>query len=186
MLTLKLSTLATSLGLVLALPNVYGLFRPAAFAHAARKFPRYTPAGWVLTLLATGWFLYYVSLETVADFKSMKPFLYLLFGAVGLGTCLYVRDYLAVRGLAVILLLCAKLMVDTARLEETGWRLVIVTLAYAWVFAGMWLTIAPWRLRDLIHWATASEQRTRWLSAIRLGFALFVVALGLTVFKSDG
>lgn len=183
MQTLKLSTVATFLGLILALPNLYGFLKPASFASAARKFPRHTTVGWVLTLLATGWFLYYVSLETVADFKNMKSFLYLLFGAVGIGTCIYVQDYLAVRGLAVVLLLAAKLMVDTARLEETDWRLVIVTLAYVWVFAGMWLTIAPWRLRDAIHWATASEQRTRWLSGIRLAFALFVVTLGVTVFK---
>jgi len=81
------------------------------------------------------------------------------------------------------LLLCAKLMVDTARMAETDWRLVIVTMAYVWVFAGMWFTISPWRLRDMIHWATASEQRTRLVNGLRLGFGLFVVALGLTVFK---
>src|SRR5262245_34750951 len=103
MQNLKLSTLATLLGLILAVPNVYGLLKPASFAYAARKFPRYTPIGWVLTVLATCWFLYYVSLEEVADFKNMKTFLYLLFGAVGIGTCLYVQDYLAVRGLAVLL-----------------------------------------------------------------------------------
>jgi hypothetical protein len=137
----------------------------------------------VLTLMATAWFLYYVNLETVADFAHMKPFLYLLFGAVGVGACIYVRDYLAVRGLAVILLLCAKLMVDTARMVETDWRLVIVTLAYLWVFAGMWFTISPWRLRDIILWATATEQRTRFLSGVRLGFGIFLVVLGMTVFK---
>src|SRR3954470_21534192 len=113
MLQLKLSTLATCLGLLMALPSLLGVLKPAAFAQAARKFPRYTPIGWVLTLLATGWFLYYVSLETVQDFRSMKPFLYMLFSAVGIGTCIYVQDYLPVRGLAVLLLLCAKLMVDT-------------------------------------------------------------------------
>jgi len=183
MLTMKLSTLATMLGLILALPSAFGVLKPAAFARAARKFPRHTAVGCVLTLLATGWFLYYVSLETVQDFRPMKPFLFTLFGAVGVGTCFYVRDYLAVRGLAVVLLLCAKLMVDTARMAETDWRLVIVTMAYVWVFAGMWFTISPWRLRDLIHWTTASEQRTRLLNGLRLGFGLFVVALGLTVFK---
>jgi hypothetical protein len=183
MLQLKLSTLATSLGLLFALPSAYGVFKPAAFASAARRFPRYTPIGWVLTLSATVWFLYYVSLETVSDFANMKPFLYLLFGAVGVGTCLFVQDFLAVRGLAVVLLLCAKLMVDTARLADTGWRLVIVTWAYFWVFTGMWFTISPWRLRDLILWVTATEQRTRLINALRLAFGLFVAALGLTVFR---
>jgi len=180
---MNLSTVALGVGCILALPSLYGLLKPAAFAQMARKFPRSTPIGWALTLLATAWFLYYVNLETVSDFKSMKPFLYVLFGGVGIGTCIYVQDYLPVRGLAVLLLLCAKLMVDAARLQDSDWRLVIVSLAYVWVFAGMWFTISPWRLRDLIQWSTASEQRTRLLNGIRLAFAILVVALGLTVYR---
>lgn len=180
---MNLSTLATSLGLAYALPHVWGVLKPASFAAAARKFPRYTPIGFVLTIAATVWFLYYLSLETVSDFSSMKPFLYMLFAAVGLGTCIFVRDFLPVRGLAVLLLLFAKLITDSARMVETDWRLVLVTWAYVWVFAGMWLTISPWRLRDLIEWSTASEQRTRMVSAMRMTFGLFVMALGLTVFK---
>ena len=75
-------------------------------------------------------------------------------------------------------------MVDTARWADTEWRLVIVTWAYVMVVGGMWFTISPWRLRDLIDWATATEQRTRLLSAARLAFGLFVVVLGLTVFRA--
>ena len=180
---LNLSTVAAGVGLLYALPHVYGLLKPAPFAAAIRKFPRSMPIGWVLTLGATAWFLYYVSLETVADFASMKRFLYLLFGAVGLGTCLFVRDFLAVRGLAVTMLLCAKLITDTARVVDTDWRLVLVTLAYVWVFAGMWLTISPWRLRDLIEWGTASEGRTRLFSGLRLGFGVFLLLLAVTVYR---
>jgi hypothetical protein len=183
MFYLKLSTLAITLGLLVALPSLFGVVRPVAFATAARRFSRSIPIGWVLTLGATAWFLYYVSLETVSDFASMKPFLYLLFGAVGLGTCLFVHDFLAVRGLAVVMLLLAKLITDSARLVETDWRLVLVTMAYVLVFAGMWFTISPWRFRDLVLWATASEQRTRVLNGVRLAFALFVMVLGLTVLR---
>jgi hypothetical protein len=180
---LSLSSVATGVGLLYVLPHLYGFFKPASFAAVARRFPRCTPVGWVLTLGGTIWFLYYLSLETVVEFAHMKPFLNLLFAAVGIGTCLFVRDFLAVRGLAVMLLLMAKLITDTARLVESDWRLVLVTLAYAWAFAGMWLTISPWRLRDWIDWGTASEQRTRLLSGLRAAFGLFVIGLGLTVFK---
>src|SRR5438045_8766103 len=107
---LKLSTLSIILGLIVALPSIFGLLKPKAFAEAARKFPRYTPVGYVLTLLATGWFLYYVDQESVSDFAAMKKFFYLLFGGVGIGTCVFVKDFLPVRGLAVVLLLLAKLM----------------------------------------------------------------------------
>ena len=93
------------------------------------------------------------------------------------------RDFLPVRGLACLLLLMAKLVTDSARLVETDWRLVLVTWAYVWVLAGMWLTISPWRLRDWINWTTSSEQRTRIFSGLRTAFGLFVVALGFTVFK---
>jgi len=120
---LKLSTLSVILGLIVALPSAFGLLKPKAFADAARKFPRYTPAGYVLTLLGMAWFLYYLKQETVADFANLKSIFYFLFSAVGIGTCLFVRDFLPVRGLAVVFLLAAKLMVDTARWEETDWRL---------------------------------------------------------------
>ena len=101
MLQINLSTLAVILGIVLISLNVYGVLKPAAFAAAARKFPRYTPVGYVLMLVSTVWFVANVSHESVADFASFKPFLYLLFIAVGLGACLFVRDFLPIRGLAV-------------------------------------------------------------------------------------
>lgn len=183
MLNPSLSTLAIVLGAGFAVLNAPGVFSPAAFGQAARKFPRNTVFGYALTLLATAWFVHYVSLETVADFANIKTPLCLFFAAVGVATCIYVRDFLAVRGLAVFLLVLAKLTVDTARMADTEWRLVLVSWAYVWVVLGMWLTISPWRLRDWIDWATASEGRTRAFSTLHLVFGVFVAALGFTVFR---
>jgi hypothetical protein len=184
MLHLKLSTLAVLLGLAATALNACGLLKPAAFAAAARRFPRYTPVGYLLMSVSTLWFVANVSRESVSDFASFKEALYALFVAVGLGACVFVQDFLAVRGLAVFLLLLAQLMVDTARWVETPWRLVITTWAYVWVLAGIWFTVSPWRLRDLIDWATANENRIRTLSGVRVVFGLFVLCLGLTVFKA--
>ena len=181
---IKLSLLAVILGLVFGLPNIYGLLNPAAFTAWLRKFPRYTPIGYPLMLAATVWFLVYLSQEQVSDFASFKPALYMAFGAVGVGACLFVQDYLPVRALAALFLLLAKLMVDTARWEDTPWRWVISGWAYAFVLAGMWFTISPWQVRDLIQWQTASHRRLRLLSGLRLAFGLFVVVLGLTVFRA--
>lgn len=183
MLTVKLAHLAIGLGLITLLLNLPGVLRPAKFASAARAFPRNTAIGFLLVLAATGWFVYYVSLETVSDFAHMKKFLYLFFAAVGVGTCLFVRDFLAVRGLACLLLLLAKLVTDNARQVDSDWRLVMVTWAYAWVIAGIWLTISPWKLRDWIQWLTASESRTRLFSGLRVAFGAFVIALGFIAFK---
>jgi len=51
------------------------------------------------------------------------------------------------------------------------------------VVTAMWWMVAPWRLRDLINWATASPQRLRTIAGVRLGFALLIIALGATVYK---
>lgn len=182
-MALKLSTLSIILGAVVCAPNLFALANPAKFSETMRKFPRSVPMGVLLVLIATGWFVWNVRNESIADFETMKPFLYTLFIAVGIGTCIFVQDFLAARGFAVLLLLLAQLMVETARWAETGWRLVIVSWAYLLVVLGIWFTIAPWRVRDVIQWNVANEKRLRLLSGIRLAFGLFVLALGFLVFK---
>lgn len=178
---IKLSTLAVIMGLGMAIPQVYGLMQPAAFAARVRKFPRSLPAGIFLMLLGTAWFVYYLSMESISDFANYKQLLLGGFAAVGIASCIFVQDFLAVRGLAVVFLVLAKLMVDTERWNPSGWRLVIAVWAYVLVIAGMWFTVYPWHLRDLLNWATANETRVRIGSALRLAFGLFVAALGFTV-----
>lgn len=182
---MKLSFLAILLGAGLGAPQIYGLARPKEFIATVRKFPRNYAVGVVLMLLATAWFVWNVNNEPIADFASFKPAMLAIFTAIGIGSCFYVKDYLAVRGLAVVLLLLAKLMVDTGRphLGDSPFVLVIQAWAYVLVLAGIWFTITPWRLRDFLNWATANETRVRVGSAVRLAFALFILLLGLTVFK---
>ncbi|HMJ88974.1 MAG TPA: hypothetical protein VK530_04125 [Candidatus Acidoferrum sp.] len=181
---IQLSTLSVILGLIVALPSAYGLLKPREFAVAARRFPRHTTIGWGLMLMGTAWFLFNVRQEKVADFANMQTIFLLVFGGVGIATCIFVQDFLPVRGLAVLLLLAAKLMVDTARWADTEWRLVISTWAYVWAVAGMWFTISPWRLRDILNWAVATEQRTRIVNGARVAFGIFVILLGVTVFRA--
>jgi hypothetical protein len=184
LMTLKLSTLSIVLGLAMGLPQIYGLVNPQKFAASVRRFPRNVPAGIALMLLGTIWFLLNLNQESISEFERYKAILFIGFAAVGIGSCVFVQDLIAVRGLAVVFLLLGKLMVDTGRpmLGVTHWVLVIQTWAYVLVVAGIWFTISPFRLRDLLNWATANEKRVRVGSAIRLAFGLFVAALGLTVF----
>jgi len=183
-MTLKLSTLAIVMGLGLAAPQIMGIVNPGKFAASVRKFPRHVPIGVALMLLGTAWFLWNLNQESISDFADFKPYMMIGFAAIGVGACVFVQDFLAVRGLAVVLLLLAKLMTDTGRplLSQTHWVLVIQAWGYLLAVAGMWLTISPWRLRDLLNWATANEKRVRVGSIVRLSFGLFVAALGFTKF----
>jgi hypothetical protein len=179
---MKLSTLAILLGVGFAAPQILGLLKPVAFRDAVRRFPRSEKWGYFLMAVGTVWFLWNLKHENISDFAPYKPIMLAGFGAVGVATCIYVRDFLAVRGLAIVLLLLAKLTLDSQRWAETDWKNVLAAWAYVWVFAGIWFTVSPWRLRDWIDWNTASEQRTRIMSGLRLAFGVFVAALGLAVF----
>ena len=182
---MKLSLLSILLGAGMSLPQIYGLAQPGKFAAAARKLPRNLPLGIALMLLATGWFAWNVNAEPIADFSAFKPYMLAGFAAVGVGSCIFVQDFLAVRAIAVLALLLGKVMVDTGRphLGESPFVLVIQVWAYVLVAAGIWFTITPWKLRDLLELATANETRVRIGSAIRLAFAVFILILGLSVFR---
>jgi hypothetical protein len=170
----------------MSVPQVYALTKPVEFTAAARQLPRNVLVGVALMLLGTAWFLWIVNQEPIADFSAYKPVMLIAFAAVGVLTCIFIQDFLAARGLAVLLLLLGKLMLDTGRphLDQSSFVLVIQAWAYVLIVAGMWFTIAPWRLRDLIEFATATENRIRIGSLIRLAFAIFIIALGLTAFRA--
>lgn len=184
-MNVKLHTLAIALGLLCAAPQVYALLNPKGFAAWLRKFPRSIPIGLMLMALGTASFLYNLKLESIADFAAFKPHMMVAFAGIALATCIFVHDFLAVRGLAIVLLCLAKLMVDTGRphLVDSAWVLVIQGLAYVFVVAGIWLTISPWRLRNWIEWNTATDSRLRIGCTIRLAFFLLVAGLGATVFN---
>jgi len=183
---MKLSLLAILLGAGLGLPQLYAFANPKKFAASVRSFPRNLPAGIFLMLLGTAWFVWNVNIEPVADFSSFKPSMMTIFALIGLLSCFFVQDFLAVRGLAVVFLLLAKAMVDIGRpyLPHSQWVLVIQVWAYILVLAGIWFTITPWRMRDFLNWMTATEARIKVGSAIRLAFAIFIVLLGLTAFRA--
>lgn len=183
---MKLSLLAIVLGVGFALPQLYAFASPQKFVASVRAFPRNLPAGIFLMLLGTAWFVWNVNSEPVADFAAYKSAMMTAFAGIGILSCFFVQDFLAVRGLAVVFLLLAKAMLDTGRphLGESPWVLVIQVWAYLLVVAGIYFTISPWRLRDFLNFMTATQARVKIGSAIRLSFAIFVLVLGLTAFRA--
>lgn len=185
MMDISLSSFAVGLGLLTAVPAIFGLTAPDRFRELLRRFPRSDPWGYVLMLLGTIWFVYNVSLENVADFASYRKYLLTFFAGVGVASCLFVRDFLAVRGAAVVMLLLAKWMVDTGRpfLETTSWVVLWQAWAYVFVAFGIWFTVSPWRLRDMLHWLTDDDRRIRLSCGLRVGFSLLIILLGATAFR---
>ena len=186
----SLANLSVLLGVFLTAVSGYSLAKPDAVARALRTFPRANTPGYMLMLAATAWFLWTIRIEDMADYREIKHWFYIGFGAVGIGSCIFLRDFLAVRGLAVFMLLLAKLMLDTQRnymlatpeAYMSEWRLVFAVWAYMIIVMSMWLVISPWRMRDMIEWMLAKPGRLVVKGWFRLGFGILLIVLGLTVF----
>jgi hypothetical protein len=180
---MTLSTLAIVIGAVYGAIHLFALLRPEEFTRQARAFPRNETIGFVLMGIGTAWFLYNLQSEAIADFAAYKKYMLIGFGAIGVLTCIFVRDFLSVRGLAVCLLLLAWFTLNRTRWADSPLRLVLVVWAYVWVICGMWFTISPWRLRDLLNWWTATSGRLRAGGVLGLALGATVLVLGLTAFR---
>jgi hypothetical protein len=174
-MSLPLATLIPAL-LLLAL-GVPLLLNHSGYAAALKAFPRSTAAAYVFFGVGAAWFLYAIWHLSVADFGEYRQWLFVGFLLVAVFSFKCVPDFLAVRGLATLILMGAMPLLDAAYMEYSKpQRLVMVTLVYVALAAAIWLGAQPWRLRDFLGWLLARPGRTR---AVGGGLAVYGLVLGL-------
>lgn len=180
---MKLSHLCLILGLGYALPSIYGFLNPKSFGDRLKQFPRNISVGTLLMLAATGWFEWLLWNERLGDLAPWKFVLQVVFLFAGVAACFVLQDFLAVRGLSVLMMLLANVMLDVQRLYPSPFKNVVTLWAYVIACCGMWFVVSPWRLRDWILWSTATEARLKTGLLVRAAFGIGVAALGMTVLK---
>ena len=180
---ISLSTLSLILGALTLGGGIWGITAREQALEFVKGFPRNDNVGYFLILSAMVWFLLILKGESMSDFERYRMHFNVFILITGIGSCIYLKDFLAVRGSAVVMILLAKLIVDTARWHESDWRLVLVTMAYLMVVVGMWLTASPWRMRDWIEYLTANEGRFKKVCIARAALGVLLLVLGVTAFK---
>ena len=188
---ISIANLSIFLGVFVVALSSYAVVKTENFCQSIKAFPRSNVPGYIFMLGATIWFLWNIKTENMADYKDIKHWFYIGFGFIGIGSCFYLKDFLAVRGLAVFMLLTAKLILDTQRVymfstpaqEVTEWRLLFAILAYAIIIFSMWMVISPWRMRDIINWGVAVPLRIYIKSICLMLFGVLLIVLGLTAFQ---
>lgn len=147
-----------------------------------RSFPRSEAAGAVLLALATAWAAWLAGTMNLMEYTRFRPLFVLAAVALGVTSWLYVREFIAVRALGVLLLLGANILLDACFLREDKLRLVVVAYAYLLIVKGMFMVGAPYLLRDAINWAFASPLRGKGLFLLGLAFAVLLLGLGVFVY----
>ena len=165
------------LAAILALPGVLLPF-PAG-VRALKALPRSKVATVVFFGAAAAWFLYGIMQMGEADLAGI-PRVYMLggFGAAAAAAFWLLPDLLAVRGLAGLLLLTARPLLD-AGFGKLPHSLALATVTYALIFAALVFGVAPYLLRDGIAWTTATTGRARGVAGAFLAVAALCLGCGL-------
>jgi hypothetical protein len=158
MLTLFQSSLIT--GFVLSLLGTLLLKPLPRIKSSLLNFPRSKKCSFLFIGIATSWFLWrHVVFLSEADFGNYK----LLIGSVALGTAIlsfiYVPDFLAVRGLAMVLLLWAREVLDSAFLKDSLSRLFLVTIIYVIIVLSIYFGTWPYKMHEFISWLNRKSGR---------------------------
>jgi hypothetical protein len=172
--TLLVAIVCLVLGLVL------GADTPA-LRSMLRAFPRSAPAAWVFFGGAAVWFLSRVAVLSPADFGEFKLYLFIGFALVAVLAFFYAAEFLAVRGLAALILLAGGPLLAPAYAEyEIPSRLFMVTAVYLGLASALWLGAQPWRLRDAVEWLQRVPGRARWVGGGCAAYGLVLLAVAFT------
>ncbi len=178
-MSLFLATLLT--GLTLLVLGAALIADTSLVRSALRAFPRSRPAAWVLFGLAAAWFLSRVAVLSEADFGQFRNQLFVAFAAIAALSFFYVPEFLAVRGLAALVLLAGDPLLKPAYGEyEIAARLFLVTVVYVALAVAIWLGAQPWRLRDWIEWLQRVPGRSRVIGLAFSAAGLLLAAVAFT------
>ena len=175
-------TLATLIpGLLLLVVGVPLLLNHSGFAAMLKAFPRSNAAAYAFFGVGAAWFLYQIWHLSPADFGEYRTYLFFGFLAVAVLSFRCVPDFLAVRGLATILLLGAMPLLDAAYMEyDKPQRLQMVSVVYLAIASAIWLGAQPWRFRDFVNWLIAQPGRARGVGGTLAGCGLLLSIVAFT------
>jgi hypothetical protein len=182
-MSLFAATLSTSL--VLLVLGAALLWNGPPVARAAKTFPRSSAASILLFGGGALWFLYQISQLGPADFGDYKVLLLVLFGGAGIGAFFVVRDFLAVRGLALLLLLTARPILDAslALYPPPATRVWLNAFVYLVIVLSLYLGVMPYQLRDFFAWLFAKSARARAFGAAGFVYGLLLAAVAATYYQ---
>ncbi|MDE6576362.1 MAG: hypothetical protein K2L24_03125 [Opitutales bacterium] len=163
-------------GLVLLIIGLAFIFNTEGYGRGLRKFIRSSTAG-TMTFSAAGiWFLGHVATLGESDFGRYKWVFFAFFTFIIVVTLLKLRDFLAVRGSAILALLTSNELLKAAFLQPQESRLVLVTFVYGMIVAGMIFGGWPYKAREALDFIYASAARARFVGVLIAGYGLLVLS----------
>jgi hypothetical protein len=121
------------------------------------------------------WFLGHVLTLGESDFGEYKYLFFIFFLTVILVALVKIRDFLSVRGAAVLAILTANELLRAAYMEPYASRLILVTFVYALIVAGMTFGGWPYKGRDFVNFLFAHPTRPGLLGLLTTSYGILTL-----------
>ncbi len=175
-------TLATLIpGILLLLLGLPLVLNHSGYAALLKALPRSPRATYVFFTAGAAWFLHNIWHLSPADFGDYRKWLFAGFLIVAVLSFKCVPDFLAVRGLCILVLMGAMPLLDAAYMEyDQPQRLVMVAAVYVALSLAIWLGGQPYRMRDFVAWLFARPGRARGVGGALAGYGLLLCGVAFT------
>ena len=131
--------------------------------------------------LAAVWFLWHITQLGEADFGNYRRILLIAFAGLALLSFLYLRDFLVVRGIAILILLTARVVLDSTDLHPSlSSRLFLVAFVYLAIIIALYLGALPFRLRDFLEWLFTKKHRRKWVGGFLAMYGLLLLVIAFS------
>ena len=168
-----------TIGLVLIAIHVQALVKTKPMQAWLKALPRNEHLGAIILAIDFAWcFLIWTEMDR-GEFYTMERTVQMILVVGFLAFGYYVREFLAVRAIGLLMILLACPVLDAAFLQPVASRLLLVFLAYVWIIKGMFYVGMPYLMRDGIDWVIAKPSRWKMSATAGLvyGVAVLICAL---------
>ncbi|MGJ8657984.1 MAG: hypothetical protein ACSHX6_16170 [Akkermansiaceae bacterium] len=169
--------------------HLWMVLKPTKAMNFLKGFPRNYKVGGILMGIGMFWFWMLIIPDKfffkspiamdLQDFNSLKTIMSLGVPLIAYLVITECKEFLAVRGLGLCLLMAAAPLLAAAWQEPHTFKFLIPLYAYAMIIKGLFMIGMPYMTRDLINWATSSTSRFRLLSLAGLSYGVAVLACSL-------
>lgn len=177
---MSLFTITIIVALIFIAKGLIWYLAPTWTDHFWRATLRNSTVAYITFGLASLWFLWEVAHLGEADFGQYKNWLFVIFAAIAVCSFLFLKDFLAVRGLAILQLLISKYILDIAYMQEPLSRLFLVSLVYVLILEALYFGALPFRLRDFLNWVFISKSRINKFAIAFIAYGVILLGAAFT------
>lgn len=172
---LSLRTAGIAVGLALIVVHILALLRQDKILPWLGRVPRSQNVGTVFLTVGFLWAWMVATSMDLGEFQQIRWLAQTALPVFYVAMLFVANDYLGARAVGIVLLLAACPVLDAAFLKPPVSRLLLSTLAYGWIVAGLFWVGMPFTMRNQIAWIQAKPSRYRVLCLAGVVYGILVL-----------